>query len=140
MLDVFGDEIFTDHFSDYLLYELHLAELIQDRFGKTATQVYIGDKPSGTKHIVDVVAIENKILISAKLQNSGGTAEEKIPYEQLMLQHACTTYGYEKAYIVCAGMGWRLLDYYTSDLYKNTICTPNVELITYDSFLELLAK
>lgn len=136
MLDVYGDVIIENPFRDYLSYELHLRDLLTRNHKGVLTQQYIGLKPGGTKHIIDVVSVESRILVSAKLQNVVGTAEEKIPYEQLMLQHACDTYGYNKAYIVCAGTGWRLLNYYTSTEYKNLIKTPKVELLKYDNFAQ----
>ena len=136
MIDVFGDDIIESPFSDYLAYELHLRDLLARNHKRVLSQHCIGMKPGGTKHIVDLVSVESNILVSAKLQNVAGTAEEKIPYEQLMLQRACDTYGYSKAYIVCAGSGWRLLNYYTSPEYKNLIKTPKVELLKYDSFAQ----
>lgn len=138
MLDVFGDVVVENPFLNYLTYENHLRNLVLNRHAGVFMQYCVGTKPGGTKHIIDVVSVDSKILVSAKLQNVVGTAEEKIPYEQLMLQHACDTYGFNKAYIVCAGTGWRLLNYFTSEEYKNLIKTPKVELLKYEDFARII--
>lgn len=138
MLDVFGDAIVENPFHNYLTYENHLRDLVLNKHTGVFMQQCIGTKPGGTKHVVDIVSVDSKILVSAKLQNVVGTAEEKIPYEQLMLQEACDKYGYNKAFIVCAGSGWRLLNYYTSPEYRKLINTPKVELLKYEDFAVII--
>ncbi len=57
-----------------------------------STEKYICCKPNGRKMVADIVAVDrtklDAIIISAKWQEVGGTAEEKIAYEICMLLHA----------------------------------------------------
>ena len=135
-LDLWGNEIPYNPFENFKVFEDHLTTLMKEQFEYVTPQKYIGDKPTGSKHIIDVCVDDVRVLISAKLQNTGGTAEEKIPYEQLMLQTACDRYGYEKAYIVCAGEAWTLLNYYLSQEYKSLMNTPKVKVIRYEDFIK----
>jgi hypothetical protein len=138
MYDLTGNLIIENPFLNFASYERHLCELMRSKYSCVKTQQVIGKKPSGNKHKIDVVSYDAKILVSAKLQNSSGTAEEKIPYEQLTLQYACEEFGFKKAYIVCAGTGWSLLEYYTSPSYAKLIRTSKVKLIKYDEFVGML--
>ena len=77
----------------------------------------LGLKPSGKKHILDVLAIARdgrKFLVSLKWQQVGGTAEEKIPYEVICLAHAIRTGEgkFSDAYLVLGGEGWSLKQFY----------------------------
>ena len=81
--------------------------------------VNVGQRPSGKRHIVDVVAKTNdgaSYLISLKWQQVAGTAEEKIPYEVLCLAHALRTGrdDFKSAYLVLGGNGWSLRNFYLS--------------------------
>ena len=58
-------------------------------------QVNIGLRPTGGAHNTDLI-VDEEVIVSLKYQDVAGTAEEKIPYEQMCLQHACETYGYKK--------------------------------------------
>jgi hypothetical protein len=126
-----------NHFITGKSYENHLAQLLREQNNFVSTSQNIGMKPSGTGHIVDIL-LNGKIIVSAKLQNKIGTTEEKIPYEQLMLQSACDRMGYEKAYIVCAGNGWTQLNYYLSDAYNEMMNTPKVSVWKHEDFLKVL--
>jgi hypothetical protein len=111
------------------------------------TQVYIGDKPNDRKHIVDLVieASDHKIIVSKKWQQSGGTAEEKIPFEVIMLARACQEFNYKKAYLVLGGtdhniktstQGWTLRQWYLSGELQDWIDYQQwVEIITSDAFI-----
>lgn len=79
----------------------------------------IGLRPSGKRHLVDVLATHNtgrNILVSLKWQQVGGTAEQKIPFEAICLAHALKTSDerYSKAYLVLGGPGWSLREFYVS--------------------------
>ncbi len=81
------------------------------------TQVNIGTRIGGGRHIVDVVASDDQgrnWLVSLKWQQVGGTAEQKVPFEAISLAEAIRESGgtYEKAYIVLGGPGWRLREFY----------------------------
>tara|TARA_B100002019_G_scaffold239563_1_gene214995 strand:+ start:11410 stop:11844 length:435 start_codon:yes stop_codon:yes gene_type:complete len=98
-------------------------------------QVNIGLRPTGGAHNTDLI-FEEKIIISLKYQDVAGTAEEKIPYEQMCLQHACETYGYTLAFVVLAGPGWKHDQSYRDDVFSKWMNTPNVFIINFDEFLE----
>ena len=82
-----------------------------------STNVNIGDRPSGRRHLVDVVATDKSgrvILVSLKWQQVSGTVEQKIPYEIMCLAHALRTGEgrFSDAYLVLGGEGWSLRDFY----------------------------
>ena len=134
--NLYGELIVENPLQDAKTYEKHLESFLREQNHFVSPQKYIGNKPTGGKHICDIL-VDEKIIVSAKLQNVGGTAEEKIPYEQLMLQLACDRMSYDKAYIVCAGTGWTLLDYFVTEEYHKMLNTPKVRVIKYDDFVKL---
>lgn len=117
------------------------------------TQVYIGNKPNGRKQIVDLVITENsgeKILVSKKWQQSGGTAEEKIPFEVIMLARACQEFNYRKAYLVLGGTdknkaaeteGWTLREWYCSGALSHWIqAGDRVKILRSDAFIAVINR
>ncbi|AMO42843.1 hypothetical protein BJD43_gp187 [Cyanophage S-RIM50] len=98
-------------------------------------QVNVGLRPTGGAHNTDLI-VDEEIIISLKYQDVAGTAEEKIPYEQMCLQHACETYGYKKAYILLAGPGWKHDDSYREGVFSQWMNTPDVVVINFDEFLD----
>ena len=63
------------------------------------TQVFIGERPNGRRHRLDVLAKDdddNKYLISLKWQQVSGTAEQKVPYEMICLAEAIQSGAGEK--------------------------------------------
>ena len=104
-------------------------------------QVCIGTRPTYGKHYVDLEVIldeefNKRNIISLKYQDVAGTAEEKIPYEQMCLQAACEEYGYNKAYIVLAGSGWKHDDSYRDGVFDKWMSTPDVFVLNFDEFLQ----
>ena len=97
-------------------------------------QVNIGLRPTSGAHNTDLV-VDGSQIISLKYQDVAGTTEEKIPYEQMCLQHACSTYGYESAFIVLAGPGWKHDDAYRNGVFDTWMHTPNVTVLNFDEFL-----
>jgi hypothetical protein len=115
---------------------------------KYKTQVYIGEKPNGRKHVVDLVICKKdnaQVLISKKWQQSGGTAEEKIPFEVIILANACKEFEYESAYLVLGGTdqskdlgneGWTLREWYLSGNLSSWINDENlVKIVSFEDFL-----
>ena len=101
-------------------------------------QVNIGQRLGCGRHYVDAIAEKDgrKVLISSKWQQSGGTAEQKIPFEVMCLAEALEGGGYAKAYVVLGGEGWRLRQFYTTGgLSKYLRGTDNVEIVTLESFV-----
>lgn len=102
------------------------------------SQVWIGKKRNGGKHKLDIL-LNGDELISLKYQRVQGTAEEKIPFEFMKLQHAIDDYGYKSATIVVAGpdKAWKWKDYYLSEEFRakmNSIY-PNVRIIDHEQFV-----
>ena len=90
------------------------------------SQQTIGTSPSGRKHRVDWELISNgdpniRGLVSCKVQITGGTAEEKVPFEVIKLIHAMDTdTRYKKAWIVLGGKGFTpgLKEFYQLRLHE----------------------
>jgi len=102
------------------------------------TQIKIGKRIGGGTHKVDAVARKNtdKILVSLKWQQVGGTAEQKVPFEVLCLAEAVRGAEFVKAYLVLGGDGWKLRDFYTGGgLYKHLVGCDRVHILTLERFV-----
>jgi len=75
------------------------------------------------------------IASTFELAGGFGTAEEKIPYEQMCLQHACETYGYDRAVVVMAGPGWKHDQRYVEGVFDTWMNTPNVLVLSFSGFI-----
>lgn len=101
------------------------------------TRFDIGKKRNGGQHKIDIL-LNEKELISIKYQKTGGTAEEKIPYEVMKLQWAIEDYPqFTDATIILGGNddAWTLKDYYLSDEFMEYMNCPNVRLMSEKDFL-----
>ncbi len=112
-------------------------------------QSKIGLKIGGGQHVVDweIWEISNpdrRALISAKVQNTGGSAEEKIPYEILKLLHAMDNDSrFKFAWLILGGAGWSLglLDYYRNSLNEAIPAMDGrVKILRTDELLSLNLK
>jgi hypothetical protein len=111
--------------------------------GYEATRnVNIGRRPSGQRHLIDVLAVEKssnrKILVSLKWQQVSGTAEQKIPYEVMCLADALrhSEGEYAEAYLVLGGPGWSLRTYYLGDgLNDHLTYSHMVKIRTLENFI-----
>lgn len=108
-------------------------------------QQNIGLKPNGKKHIVDVVVERKngtKALVSLKWQQTGGTAEEKIPFEVIKLIYTLKNVSeFDAAYLVLGGDGWSLKDWYLKGNLSNFISEAHlVKIVTLDGFITLSNK
>ena len=106
------------------------------------TQVNIGTRIGGTKHYVDTVDEKDdyKFLISLKLQQVSGTAEQKVPFEVISLLQAILDTGdeYSKAYLVLGGEGWKLRDFYTGGgLVEHLEYADKVDIVTLENFVAI---
>ena len=105
------------------------------------TQVNIGNRPSGRRHIVDVVANRvsgEMLLISLKWQQVSGTAEQKVPFEAICLADAIRFNGgqYQKAYLVLGGDGWSLRDFYIGGgLNEHLRYSHLLEIVSLETFI-----
>ena len=86
-------------------YEKRIDVFLTENKIQYRSQINIGAKRNGKRHRVDLI-IDNT-LVSLKHQQVGGTAEEKVPFEFMKLQHAVEDYNYDNAIIVLSGnTGW----------------------------------
>ncbi len=105
------------------------------------TQVNIGLRLGGGRHVVDVLACENagnKIIISLKWQQVSGTAEQKVPFEAMCLAETILSSDndYQKAYLVLGGGGWKLRDFYTGGGLDRHLRYSNlVDILTLEDFI-----
>lgn len=111
---------------------------------KYESQVNIGKRVSGGKHIVDVLASKNdkNYLISLKWQQVSGTAEQKVPFEVICLAESVLKGSkeqeFEKAYLVLGGEGWSLRDFYTGGgLESHLSHSEDIDILTLESFIAL---
>src|ERR1051325_8290092 len=102
------------------------------------TQQLIGTRFGGGRHIVDAIAEKDsqQFLVSLKWQQTGGTAEQKVPFEVISLADVVLAGNFLKAYLVLGGEGWTLRDFYVSgDLNKHLSHADSVEILTLESFV-----
>ena len=121
-------------------YETEVENLLEEFSDhKVESQVMVGAKRNGGKHYCDIV-INDDELISLKYQRVQGTAEEKIPFEFMKLQHAIDDHGYKSATIVVAGpdKAWKWKDYYLSNDFRAKMKSiyPDVRIINHDQFVK----
>jgi PD-(D/E)XK nuclease superfamily domain len=89
---------------------------------------------------VDAVAERNgsTTLISLKWQQTGGTAEQKVPFEIMCLADAVRAGLADRAYLVLGGDGWTLREYYTSGaLVDHLVHAALVRIVTLEAFVRL---
>ena len=103
-------------------------------------QVTVGKRCGGGTHKADAVAEKagTKVLVSLKWQQTGGTAEQKVPFEVMCLAEAVRAGEAERAYLVLGGDGWTLRDYFTSGaLQDHLIYAALVRVVTLEAFIRL---
>ncbi len=104
------------------------------------TQQVIGKRCGGRPHRVDAVAClgDDRILVSLKWQQTGGTAEQKVPFEVMCLADAVRAGQASRAYLVLGGDGWTLRDYFTSGkLAEHLIHSDMVKVVTLEAFIRI---
>ena len=103
------------------------------------TQIKVGQRCGGGVHKVDALATKaDRVLISLKWQQTGGTAEQKVPFEIMCLADAVRAGHAERAVLVLGGDGWTLRDYYTSGkLADHLIHAGLVRVVTLEAFVRL---
>jgi hypothetical protein len=114
-----------------------LPALSHGGYNYTSQQV-IERRFGGGRHIVDAIAEKDKqrFLISLKWQQTGGTAEQKVPFEVISLAEVVLAGEFQRAYLVLGGEGWTLRDFYVGgDLKKHLLHAGKVEILTLESFV-----
>lgn len=102
------------------------------------TQVNIGKRLGGGRHVVDALAEKagRSILVSLKWQQVSGTAEQKVPFEVICLAEAVQGGPYAKAYLVLGGEGWKLREFYTGGgLRRHLTNVGSVKILTLEGFV-----
>lgn len=119
-------------------FEKTIAAYLKDRYPNSSVQEQrkVGKKIGSYKDYKVDIFFDNKVLISAKYQKTAGTSEEKIAYEILTLQRLCEREGYKKAFLVHYGDGFTMLDEYKSDEMSQICNASNVEILSFDEFME----
>jgi hypothetical protein len=98
------------------------------------------DAPWRRPHEVDAVAEKNdqRVLISLKWQQTGGTAEQKVQFEVMCLTEAVTAGRGTRAILVLGDDGWSLRDYFTSGKMSEHPSTPPWSgSVTLEAFVRL---
>jgi len=101
-------------------------------------RVVVGERLGGGKHIVDVLAQKDgrRLIVSLKWQQVSGTAEQKVPFEVICLEDALKTGGYDGAYVVLGGEGWKLRNFYTAGGLESYLrLSGKIRIITLESFV-----
>jgi hypothetical protein len=101
-------------------------------------RVVVGERLGGGRHIVDVLAEKDgrRLIVSLKWQQVSGTAEQKVPFEVICLEDALKTGGYEGAYVVLGGEGWKLRKFYTGGGLESYLrLSGRIRIITLESFV-----
>ena len=76
--------------------------------------------------------------MSLKWQQSGGTAEQKVPFEVMCLADAVTAGHAVRAFLVLGGDGWKLRDYFTSGkLSEHLIHSALGRIVTLEGSIRL---
>jgi hypothetical protein len=113
-----------------------------DRGGYGYTlQKKLGERCGGGTHKVDVCASRGDgrwFAVSLKWQQTGGTAEQKVPFEIMCLADAVRRDDVKAAYLVLGGDGWSLRDYYVSGRLKDHLTHADlVTVVTLERFVRL---
>lgn len=105
------------------------------------TQVNVGPRLGGRQHFVDVIA-ENPAggfyPISLKWQQTGGTAEQKVPFEAMCLIELVRTMPllYRTAYLVLGGEGWTLRDFFIGGGLRGYLHHAElIQIVTLEGFV-----
>lgn len=133
--------------------------LIENISESVNAQVIVGKKRNGGKHITDLLiggetytppkkkrptsTHKGGTLVSLKYQEIQGTAEEKIPFEIMKLQHCIDDYGYDCAIMVlCGDTGWKWKDYFLSEEFRQDMkkIYPDVSIVSQEQFMKLFSK
>ena len=104
------------------------------------TQVKLGSRCGGGMHKVDAVASRDgaRVIVSVKWQQTGGTAEQKVPFEVMCLADAVRGKLADRAYLVLGGDGWTLRNYYTSGALADHLThAALVKVVTLEAFVRL---
>ena len=101
-------------------------------------QVLVTNRLGGGRHYADFLASLNGecILVSAKWQQTSGTAEQKVPYEYMCLAHVLSeSPDIHRAYIVLGGDGWTKHEFYLNELDGWVATEEFVDVVRLEGFI-----
>tara|TARA_B100001250_G_scaffold370748_1_gene355092 strand:- start:2952 stop:3335 length:384 start_codon:yes stop_codon:yes gene_type:complete len=101
-------------------------------------QALVTNRLGGGRHKADFLARLNGecILVSAKWQQTSGTAEQKVPYEYMCLAHALSSSpDIHRAYIVIGGNGWTKHEFFLNDLADWVDTEEFVDVVEFNDFI-----
>jgi hypothetical protein len=99
----------------------------------------------GRDHYLDVAVLQGSapIGIAAKWQQSSGTAEEKVVMEVLRLIKLVEGGRLDRGYVLLAGTGWSLRDYFLSGSFLKEFSSPaasRVRVVDLDALIALINR
>lgn len=103
-------------------------------------QVLAGTRCGGGVQKIDAIATREgrRTIVSLKWQQTGGTAEQKVPFEVMCLAEAVKAGHADRAYLVLGGDGWSLRNYFTSGaLADHLVHAALVRVVTLEAFIRL---
>ena len=108
-------------------------------------QARIGKKPDGSPYKADLLVADpvtgRRIVVSLKWQQVPGTAEQKIPFEVMVLSDLLESGECNEVYLVLGGTGWTLKDFYLNrGLSKYMPAADRVKIVTLEEFIEQANK
>ncbi len=110
-------------------------------------QARIGRKPDGSSYTADLLVTDpvtgRRIVVSLKWQQVPGTAEQKIPFEVMVLSDLLESGKCAEVYLVLGGTGWTptLKDFYLhGGLSKHMPAADRVKIVTLEEFIERANK
>lgn len=95
------------------------------RGGYELKRLLVCERPGGAK-ARQPVAFKGgkKVLLSHKLQETGGSAEQKTAFEVLSLVTFLKEKAWEKAYVILTGAGWNLREWLVGGGLKHFLPYP----------------
>ena len=138
-IEIFGEPIQHNPLENFKVFEHYVADTLKPRHNDIKEQwTLCVDKPSGKAHVIDSIIPSTGTLIECKLQNTGGTAEEKIDYTMRCLQYAIDKSKgiYKRALIIMAGNAWTFQQDIIDTCEK---MFPDVEILIWEEDKELLS-
>jgi hypothetical protein len=108
----------------------------QSRIGRA-----MGDRPYRANLLVYDPASGRRIVVSLKWQQVAGTAEQKVPFEVIVLLELLESRGCDDAYLVLGGTGWtpQLREFYLSgELCRFMPEAKRVKIVGLEEFIKLV--
>jgi len=119
-----------------------MVSTLRDAGYNLQTNVVVGRSPDGSQFRAKIAASYGEgpaLILSGHSQRRRGTTENKIPWEAISISSAIDSSKdrYSRGYIVLAGSGWTLKDFFVrGGLEQYMKGVDLVKIITLDDFME----